>query len=94
MFTKAVGQTVTATATETNAGGKPLTIIPANLAWSIDDPTVASLVQNPDGSATITGLTVGTVNVTVKDTAFNLSDSGSGVFTADLTPTSIAITFA
>ena len=93
-FTKLVGQTVTATATEANAEGQAIAIVPANIQWSIDDPTVGQLTVNADGSATIGGLKAGTVVVTVKDTGFNLSASDSGTFSADSTPTSIAITFA
>jgi hypothetical protein len=45
-------QTIPCTEVETDAAGNPVTLNPANVTWSIDDPTIATLTQNADGSAT------------------------------------------
>jgi hypothetical protein len=37
------------------------------VTWAIDDPTVAALTQNADGSATFKALKVGTANVSCTD---------------------------
>jgi len=48
------GQTqIDAIATESNAAG-PVAIVPANMSWTVDDPTIVSPAINPDGSATFT----------------------------------------
>ena len=90
-----VGQTITATPTEANSLG-PVTIVPADISWAVDNPALASFVVDPaTGIATFTGLADGVANVTVTDTKYNL------VFTDTLTvstappppPTSIGITW-
>jgi phospholipase C len=45
-------QTIPCSEVETDAAGNPVTLDPANVVWAIDDPTIATLTQNPDGSAT------------------------------------------
>jgi hypothetical protein len=45
-------QTIPCSEMETDGAGNPVTIVPANVSWSIDDPTIATLTQNADGSAT------------------------------------------
>lgn len=49
-------QNVAATEVETDADGNPVTLNATDVAWAIDDPTIATLVQNPDGSATFTAV--------------------------------------
>lgn len=60
-------QTIPCAAIETDAAGNPVTLNPANVAWGIDDATIATLTQNPDGSATFKALKPGTANVTCTD---------------------------
>jgi phospholipase C len=45
-------QTIPCSEVETDAAGSPVTLDPANVVWAIDDSTIATLTQNPDGSAT------------------------------------------
>ena len=69
-------QTVACTEVETDGQGNPVTLNPANVVWAIDDPTIATLTQNPDGSATFKAVkpvppavNPRTANVTCTDTA-------------------------
>lgn len=45
-------QTIPCSEMETDGQGQPVVIDPANVVWRIDDPTIATLTQNADGSAT------------------------------------------
>jgi hypothetical protein len=45
-------QTIPCSEMETDGLGNPVTLNPANVVWAIDDPTIATLTQNADGSAT------------------------------------------
>src|SRR6266850_2836636 len=79
-------QSVSASIAETDAAGQPVTFDPANITWTVNDPAIAALTQNPDGSASFKALTVGTTTVGV-------SDSGSGLSAQDtLTVTASAAT--
>jgi len=49
-------QTIQCTEMETDGAGNPVTLNPANVKWAIDDPTIATLTQNADGSATFTAV--------------------------------------
>jgi len=60
-------QTISCSAIETDGAGQPVTLNPASVTWAIDDPSIASLTQNPDGSATFKALKPGTANVTCTD---------------------------
>lgn len=60
-------QTIQATEIETDAAGQPVTITPGNVAWGIDDPTIAQLTQNADGSATFKALKPGTATISCTD---------------------------
>jgi len=94
-ITKIVGQTVNCSIpVEVNAEGVNIPIVVANIAWSVDDPTVGQLTTNTDGSAAVLGLKEGTVAVTVKDTVFNLTFSGTITFATDTTPVSISFNFS
>lgn len=94
-ITKIVGQAANCSIpTETNAEGANVAIVVANILWSIDDTTVGTLTSNPDGSASVLGIKTGVVTVTVKDTAFNLTKSGTVTFTEDATPVSIDFTIS
>lgn len=64
-------QTIPCTAIETDAADNPVTLNPANVTWGMDDPSIATLTQNPDGSATFKALKVGTANVTCTDNSVN-----------------------
>jgi len=95
-LTYSVGQKVTATATEADATGINVPVVPANLTWTISDVTIASVVTNADGTATFTALAVGAATVTVTDTAFNLTSTDTLTVTTAVPPSvpaSIAITF-
>jgi len=86
---KNVGSTVHSVPVEKNAEGGNVPIVPANIQYSVDNPSIGQLTQNADGSADVLGLAEGTVNLTVKDTAFNLVSVKTLQFNADTTPTSI-----
>jgi len=75
-------QTIPCTALETDAAGQPVTLNPANVTWSIDDPSIASLTQNPDGSATFKALKIGTANVKCTDNVANISGTDTLTVTA------------
>jgi hypothetical protein len=60
-------QTIPCSALETDAQGQPVVLNPASVTWAIDDPTIASMVQNADGSATFKALKIGTANVSCTD---------------------------
>lgn len=68
-------QTIPCSEVETDAAGNPVTLVAANVQWSIDDPTIATLTQNADGSATFKAVkpvapavNPRTANVTCTDT--------------------------
>ena len=88
-ITKNVGSTVHSVPVEKNAEGGNVPIVPANIQYSVDNPSIGQLTQNADGSADVLGLAPGTVTLTVKDTAYNLSSSKVLQFNADTVPTSI-----
>jgi len=60
-------QTIPCAAIETDAGGNPVTLNPANVLWAVQDSTIATLTQNADGSATFKALKPGTTDVTCTD---------------------------
>jgi len=88
-ITKNIGSTVHSVPVEKNAEGGNVPIVPANIQYSVDNPEVGQLTQNEDGSADVVGLTAGTVTLTVKDTAYNLSNSKTIQFNPDSVPTSL-----
>jgi hypothetical protein len=64
---------------ETDGAGNPVTLNPANVQWAIDDPTIATLTQNADGSADFKAVkpvapavNPRTANVTCTDTVTNV----------------------
>jgi len=85
-------QSIGATISETDAAGQPVTINPATVAWSVNDPSIASLTQNPDGSATFKALAVGTTGVGVTDSSNGLSAQDTLTVTAGAA-TSLVIAF-
>jgi hypothetical protein len=85
------GQTIAASGIETDAFGKPVTIDPANATWSIDDATIASFVQNADGSATFTPLATGSTIVRLTDNA--TSTVGTNTLTVSGGPDVLTLTF-
>lgn len=70
-----VGQIVLATASEKDANGLNVPIVPANLQYTFDNPQVATISPNPDGTATITAIAPGTGNALVTDTKFGLTST-------------------
>ena len=87
-----VGQTATETITETNPQG-PFPVVGADITFVSSDPTIASVVNNGDGTALWTALAPGSVTVTYTDTKYNLT--GTDTLTVTLAPpTAIANTFS
>lgn len=90
--TLAVGQSVAATASESNAAG-PVAITDApQLAWTSSDPTIVAETTEADGSASFTAVAAGDVTVTVTDPANGLTATDTITVTAS-PATDIAIAF-
>jgi hypothetical protein len=89
--TLTVGQTVIETITESNAAG-PVAVIGADITVVSSDPTIASVVDNGDGTATWTAVAPGTVTDTYSDTVYGLSGTDTITVTA-APPTAIASSF-
>lgn len=85
-------QTIQATAIETDAAGSPVTIDPANAAWGIDDPSIASLTQNSDGSATFKALKPGTATISLTDKGTNAAGTNTLTVTS-AGPNQLTISF-
>lgn len=66
-------QSISASISETDAAGQPVTIDPTQVAWSVGDPSIAELTQNADGSASFKALAVGQTQVAVTDKSNGLS---------------------
>lgn len=79
-------QTIPCSAMETDAAGNPVTLNPANVTWAIDNPAIASLTQNADGSATFKALTLGTANVTCTDNSVTPPLVGTDTLTVTAGP--------
>jgi len=62
---------------ELNADGSNFSFDLANIAWAIQDNTIASFVQNADGSADFTPLLAGSTGVAVSDRVTGLSAQGT-----------------
>jgi hypothetical protein len=85
-------QTVPCSEIETDGAGNPVTLNPANVVWAIDDPTIATLTQNADGSATFKAVkpvapavNPRTAHVTCTDTVTNVV--GADTLEVDDSPT-------
>jgi hypothetical protein len=85
-------QTIQATAIETDAAGQPVTIDPANAAWGIDDSSIASLTQNPDGSATFKALKPGNATISLTDKATGAAGTNTLTVTSS-GPNTLTISF-
>jgi len=79
-------QTIPCTAIETDAAGNPVQLNPASVTWTIDDPTIAQLTQNSDGSATFKALKEGTANVSCTDTSVTPNVVGTDTLTVTAGP--------
>jgi len=79
-------QTIPATAVETDAAGQPVTLNPANVVWAIDNPAIATLTQNADGSATFKGVSVGVANVSCTDNSVTPPVVGTDTLTVTAGP--------
>lgn len=66
-------QTIVATPQEFDSSNNPVTIVPAHLVWNTNNPSIATVEKQPDGSGKFTAVGVGTCLASVSDTAFNLS---------------------
>ncbi len=92
-ITLTVGQTVVETITESNAEGN-VPVIGADITVASSDETVATVVNNGDGTATWTAVAPGTVTDTFTDNKFGLNGTDSiTVVAAEPVPTAIASTF-
>jgi hypothetical protein len=92
--TLVVGQTVVATATETDAAGKVIPFIPADISWVSSDDNIATVVVHPDGSATYTAVAAGTATATVGDSSNRLTAQDTITVEPKVdVATAIAITF-
>jgi len=94
--TLVVGQSVPATAVETDAAGNIVVVPnPSTLVWTSSDPSVAVSPTAADGSTSYTAVSVGTSTATVTDPANSLNTTD--VITVIAAPpdvaTKIAITF-
>lgn len=89
-----VGQSVVQTLTESNTAGA-VPVIPANLADVPSDPTVATVVDNNDGTFTWTAVAPGTVITNFSDTVYGLAgtDTITVVPVPPPPPTEIESTF-
>lgn len=89
-----VGQTVVQTLTETDATGNNVPVVASNLSNASSDPSIASVVDNNDGTFTWTAVAAGTATSSFADTAFNLSGTDTLTVTAAAdVPTAIVSTF-
>ena len=94
-------QTIPCSAIETDADGNPVTLNPANVVWAIDNlpdgTSIASLVQNADGSAAFKAAKVGgPVNINCTDNGVTPPLVGTNtleVVASTKTPTSMALVF-
>src|SRR2546430_2761532 len=86
-------QSIVASIGETDAAGQPVTFDPTKVTWTVGDATIASLTQNPDGSATFKALAVGTTPVGVTDSGSGLSAQDTLTVTAGAA-TTLNIAFA
>ena len=75
-------QSISASIAETDAAGQPVTIDPTKVTWTVGDPTISALTQNPDGSASFKALKVGTTSVGVTDSSNGLSAQDTLTVTA------------
>lgn len=89
-----VGQTVIETITESNAEGN-VPVIGADISVESSDSSIASVVNNGDGTATWTAVAPGTVTDTFSDTKFSLSGTDTiTVVSPEPVPTSISSSFS
>lgn len=79
-------QTIPCSALETDADGQPVALNPASVIWAIDNPAIASLTQNADGSATFQALSVGTANVSCTDNSVTPPLVGTDTLTVTAGP--------
>jgi hypothetical protein len=76
--TLAVGATLTATFVPLLADGITVNTtskLTTNPTWATSDATIASIVSNADGSATVTGVAAGTATITATAGSFTDSDN-------------------
>lgn len=90
-------QTIPCTALETDADGNPVVLNPANVSWAIEDPSIAQVTQNTDGTATFKALKVGGPTVvSCTDNAQTPPLVGTNtleIVASTKTPTNLALVF-
>lgn len=82
------------TPVETKADGSPFTFDPTQIVWSVQDSTIVSFVQNPDGTAQFKPLAVGTTQVGVVDKVTGASKVVNATVTQAQQGNSMDITFS
>ncbi len=76
-------QTIPCSEVETDAAGNPVTLDPTSVVWAIDDPTVATLTQNSDGSATFKAVKPVPPAVNPRTANVSCTDNKTGVVGTD-----------
>ena len=76
-------QTIPCSEMETDGQGNPVTLNPANVQWAIDDPTIATLTQNADGSATFKAVKPVPPAVNPRTANVSCTDTKTGVVGTD-----------
>jgi hypothetical protein len=76
-------QTIPCSEIETDADGNPVTLDPTAVQWAIDDPTIATLVQNADGSATFQAVKAVPPAVNPRTANVSCTDTKTGVVGTD-----------
>jgi len=79
---------------ELNADGSNFIFDPANIAWAAQDSTIASFVQNTDGSADFTPLLAGSTGVAVSDRVTGLSTQGTLTVVGAITTGPVSMSIA
>lgn len=84
-------QTLPASGMETDENGQPVAINADNAEWSVDDTSIATVEENPDGSATFTSVAAGSTVVRLKDNVSGVE--GTRTLTVTKRANQLAIVF-
>lgn len=76
-----LNENVLVTAAETDAEGKTLPIATGQVTFAVSDPTLATITDNGDGTATIVPIATGSVTITATDANNTLTGSVDIVIT-------------
>lgn len=78
---------------ETKADGTVFQFDPAQIVWSVQDPSVLSFTQNADGTAQFKPVGVGTTQIAVVDQATQATKIVQGTVTPGVQPNTMDINF-